>query len=61
MNNILLSAAGGPLFTLTSIDIKPLTDTLAANAPIIIPAAIGIILVKKAIPLVPAMVGKLIK
>lgn len=52
---------GSALFTLSSIDTSGLVATLTSNAPIIIGAGITVILVKKAIPLVPAMVAKIIK
>lgn len=60
---ILASApvAGAPLFTLDSIDVSSLISTLTTNAPIIIGAGITVILVKKAVPLVPQMVAKILK
>ena len=52
---------GGSLFTLGALDLSPLTDTITSNAPMIIADGIGFILVKKAVPLIPALVNRLIK
>ena len=52
---------GTALFTLDAIDTSGLISTLTTNAPIIIGAGIAVILVKKAIPLVPQMVSRIIK
>lgn len=57
MQPVLLDA----MFTLDKIDIQPLIQTVTSNAPIIIGAGIGVILVKKAVPLVPQMINKIIK
>lgn len=51
----------GALFTLSAIDTAPLVATVTSNAPIIIGAGIAVILVKKAVPLVPQMINKIIK
>lgn len=55
------AGSGGSLFTLTDIDVSGLVTTVTSNAPIIIGAGIAVLLVKKAVPMVPAMIAKIIK
>lgn len=50
-----------PLFTLDKIDVAPMISTITSNAPIIIGAGITVILVKKAVPLVPQLINRIIK
>ena len=57
MQPVLLDA----LFTLDKIDVAPLISTVTTNAPMIITAGVGVLLVKKAVPLVPQMINKIIK
>jgi len=57
MQPVLLDA----LFTLDKVDVQPLISTITSNAPIIIGAGITVILVKKAVPLVPQLINKIIK
>ena len=49
------------LFTIDAIDTGGLISTITSNAPIIIGAGIAVILVKKAVPLVPQMINRIIK
>ena len=56
-----MNGTSTPLFTLDSIDLSAITSTVTTNAPIVIGAAVTFILVKKAIPLVPQMVSRLIR
>lgn len=51
----------GPLFTVTEVDTSGLISTITTNAPVIIAAGIGVILVKKAVPLVPQLINKIIR
>lgn len=52
---------GAALFTLDKVDVAPLISTITSNAPIIIGAGITVILVKKAVPLVPQLINRIIK
>ena len=52
---------GTSLFTIDAIDTAGLISTITSNAPIIIGAGIAVILVKKAVPLVPQMINRIIK
>lgn len=52
---------GGAIFTLTALDISPITSTISANAPVIIGAGITIILTMAAVRFVPRMVKGAIK
>ena len=54
-------AEGGSLFTLSSIDTSALVSTVTTNAPLIIGAGITVLLVKKAVPLVPQLINRIIK
>lgn len=58
MNDFVLQSA---LFSLDKVDVAPLISTVTSNAPIIIGAGIAVILVKKAVPLVPQLINKIIK
>lgn len=51
----------GPIFTLTSIDLSPLTSTISANAGVIITAGITVMLIKMAVPLIPSMLARVVK
>ena len=51
----------GALFTIDAIDTSGLISTITSNAPIIIGAGVAVILVKKAVPLVPQMINRIIK
>lgn len=44
------------LFTLTELDLSPITDTISANAPIIVTAGVGIIITVAAIRLIPKLI-----
>ena len=59
--NAVTPTTSAPVFELSSIDLSPLTSTLLGAAAVIIPAAIGYILIKKGIGIVPAMINKFIK
>ena len=59
MDLTLLSA--GALFNVDKVDVAPLIATITSNAPVIIGAGIAVILVKKAVPLVPQLINKIIK
>lgn len=52
---------GGAIFTLTDIDLSPLTSTISANAGVIITAGVTMVLIKYAVPLIPSMLAKVIK
>lgn len=60
MTGVLMNA-GTSLFTIDAIDTGGLISTITSNAPIIIGAGIAVILVKKAVPLVPQMINRIIK
>lgn len=49
------------LFTLNEFDLSPITDTISANAPIIIGGGITLILTFAAINFVPRMIKKNVK
>lgn len=51
----------GALFTLSNIDISPITATISANAPIIIGAGVTITLVLAAFRFVPKMLKSAVK
>lgn len=51
----------GAIFTLTDIDLSPLTSTISANAPILITAGISVALTMLAVYIVPKMFKKMIK
>ena len=52
---------GAALFTLDKVAVAPLISTITSNAPLIIGAGITVILVKKAVPLVPQLINRIIK
>ena len=52
---------GAALFTLDKVDVAPLVSTITSNAPLIIGAGVTVILVKKAVPLVPQLINRIIK
>ena len=52
---------GGALFTLTNIDLSPITSTISANAPVIIGAGITLSLILLAVYMVPKMMKKTVK
>lgn len=52
---------GAALFTLDKVDVAPLISTITSNAPLIIGAGVTVMLVKKAVPLVPQLINRIIK
>lgn len=52
---------GTPLFTLSEVDVSALIATVTTNAPLIIGAGVTVMLVKKAVPLVPQLINRIIK
>lgn len=56
-----MNGSGGAIFTLTDIDLSPLTSTISANAPVIITAGIAISITMLAVYIVPKMFKKAIK
>ena len=56
-----MNGSGGAIFTLTDIDLSPLTSTISANAPVLITAGIAVALTMLAVYIVPKMFKKMIK
>lgn len=55
------AASGGALFTLTDIDLSPITSTISANAPIVIGAGVTLTIIMLAVYIVPKMLKKTVK
>ncbi|MGG2085402.1 hypothetical protein [Lysinibacillus pakistanensis] len=55
------AASGGALFTLTDIDLSPITATISANAPVIIGAGVTLTIIMLAVFIVPKMLKKTVK
>lgn len=53
MDNLVLNDA---IFTLTTLDLSPITDTISANAPVIVTAGVGIIVTMAAIRFIPKLI-----
>ena len=56
-----MNGSGGAIFTLTDIDLSPLTSTISATAPVLITAGIAVALTMLAVYIVPKMFKKMIK
>lgn len=52
---------GGAIFTLSSLDVSPITATIGANAPVIIGAGVTVILTVAAVRFIPRMIKGAIK
>lgn len=49
------------IFTLDSLDLSPITDTISANAPVIVTAGVGIIITMAAIRFIPRLIKSFVR
>lgn len=49
------------IFTLTALDLSPITDTISANAPVIVTAGVGVIITMAAIRFIPKLIKQFVR